>query len=124
MNLKRKVLYVAEYLSPPYDEGIRKTTYNLYVNLANKYEVHAICRSGFKNNNISIVSTNALFFPLKIYLIIKKFKPDVIIYFPFASGTFASYLRLRMLQFMMHKNKMIFINLQDKPLSKWQKLIN
>lgn len=123
LEKNKKILFVSEYLNPPYDEGIKKATYNLFKDLENKYDLHVICRAGYNKNNISIVKTNALFLAKSVSTIIKRFNPDVIIYFPFASGTFASYLRLKIFQIFRPNTKLIFINLQNKPISKWQKLI-
>ena len=91
----KKVLLITEYLNPPYDEGIKKTVYNLYNELNNKYNLQVISRHAFKDDNIHIVSVNALFLSIKVLKIINDFNPDTLIYFPFASGTFASYLRLK-----------------------------
>lgn len=123
MQSEIRVLYIAEYLNPPYDEGIKKATYNLFKDLENNYVLHAICRFGYDKKNISVIKTNALFLSQSVSTTIKRFNPDVIIYFPFASGTFASYLRIKVIQFLRPNTKLIFINLQNKPLSKWQKLI-
>ncbi len=118
-----KVLLITEYLNPPYDEGIKKTVYNLYLELNKKYDLQVICRYGFKKENIHIIDTNPLFFSKEVKSIIKKFKPDTLIYLPFQSSTFASYLRLNVFSFFVEKNKTIFIALQPKPLKKWQQFI-
>ncbi|RPD98003.1 glycosyltransferase family 1 protein [Aureibaculum marinum] len=117
---KKKVLLVSEYLNPPYDEGIKKTVYNLFINLDKKYEVQAICRYGFKQENIHIVETNKLFFAKEIKRIITHFNPDTLIYFPFQSSTFASYLRLKILSNYSKNSNSIFIALQPKQLKSWQ----
>jgi glycosyltransferase involved in cell wall biosynthesis len=119
----KKILLITEYLDPPYDEGIKKTVYNLFNQLNKKYNLKVICRYGFEHENIDIVKANALFFSRKIYNKISKFKPDVLIYFPFASATFAGYLRVVILNCFSRKSKHLFIALQPKPLKIWQKLI-
>ncbi len=119
----KKVLLVTEYLNPPYDEGIKKTVYNLFLNLDDTYDLQVICRYGFKKDNISIVNVNALFFSRKIKNKIKKFDPEVLLYFPFQSSTFASYLRLKVLSFFSKTNRVGLIALQPKPLTKWQETI-
>ena len=119
----KKVLLVTEYLNPPYDEGIKKTVYNLFKELDKRYNVCVICRYGFEKNNIHIVSTNPLFFDTKIKKIVKDFQPDILLYFPFASMTFASYLRLFILKKYSIKTKSIIIALQPKKIHKWQKII-
>ncbi len=119
---KRKVLFITEYLNPPYDEGIKKTAFNIYTELNHKYDLKVICRYGFNEENIFVINSNPLFLSGNIRKIISEFNPLAIIYLPFASSTFAGYLRLRVLRFFAQNAKMIFIALQPKPLKKWQKL--
>lgn len=119
----KKVLLITEYLNPPYDEGIKKTVYNLYLELEKNYRTEVICRYGFKKKNIFIVKTNPIFFSNEVYSIIKNFNPDSLIYLPFQSSTFASYIRLKILSSYSKTKNIIFIALQPKPLKKWQELV-
>lgn len=119
----KKILLVTEYLNPPFDEGIKKTAYNLLNELENRFDVYVICRQGYKKENIEIVKTNRLFLSIIIKKIIYNFKPDLLIYFPFASSTFASYLRLIVLKLFSKNAKSVFIALQPKPLNQLQKYI-
>ena len=119
----KKVLLITEYLNPPYDEGIKKTVYNLFLDLDKKYELQAICRFGFDKENIQIVNTNPLFISDEVRSCIRNFDPDSLIYLPFQSSTFASYLRLKILSFYTNSNNIVLIALQPKPLKKWQELI-
>ena len=119
----KKVLLVTEILSPPYDEGIKKTVFNLYTNLNKSHNVKVIARKAFEDEHIEQVNTNALFISSHIKETIKSFNPDVIIYFPYASATFAAYLRHRVLSFYGNKAKTILLALQPKPLKKWQQFI-
>jgi len=119
----KKIILITEYLDPPYDEGIKKTVYNLFLNLNENYKLEVICRYGIKKDNIHVIDTNPLFFSKKIKTIIENFKPNVIIYLPFQSSTFASYLRLKVFSFFANRIKIIFIALQPKPLKKWQQFI-
>jgi glycosyltransferase involved in cell wall biosynthesis len=119
----KKVLLVTEYLNPPYDEGIKKTVYNIFKKLDEKYDLLVICRAGFMKDNIHIFKTNPLFWDKGIKSICHEFMPDVLIYFPFASMTFASYLRLFFLKRSNHKAKSIILAMQPKPLKNWQQMI-
>ena len=119
----KKVLLVTEYLNPPYDEGIKKTVYNLFLDLDKRYDLQVICRFGFEKDNIHIVQANRLYFSKKIKDLINDFNPDSLIYLPFQSSTFASYMRLRVLSFFIKNNNSIFICLQPKPIKIWQKNI-
>jgi glycosyltransferase involved in cell wall biosynthesis len=119
----KKLLFVTEYLNPPYDEGIKKTVYNLYEDLKNKYDLKVISRSAFEGKNMNVLQTNSLFISKEVRSIINEFNPDVLIYFPFASGTFASYLRNKILSIMANNANSIFIALQPKLLKKWQEVV-
>ena len=119
----KRVLLITEYLNPPYDEGIKKTVFNLFKRLDRKYDLCVICRYGFTKSNIHIVKTNPLFINSKVKNIIRDFQPEILIYFPFASTTFASYLRLLVFQRYAKKIKSILFALQPKELSKWQNVI-
>ncbi|MDY7394082.1 glycosyltransferase family 4 protein [Aureibaculum sp. 2210JD6-5] len=121
--MKKKVLFISEYLNPPYDEGIKKTVYNLFLDLDKNYDLKVICRHGFQKDNIHIVETNALYYSKEVKSSIKNFNPDSIIYIPFQSSTFATYLRLKMFSYLAKKAKVILIALQPKPLKSWQKFI-
>lgn len=118
-----KVTLITEYLNPPYDEGIKKTVYNLFSNLDRNYELQVICRYGFVKDNIHIVKANPLFLSKEVKSLIKNFNPDSLIYLPFQSSTFSSYLRLKVLSYFANRAKIIFIALQPKPLKKWQQFI-
>jgi len=120
---KKKIILVTEYLNPPYDEGIKKTVYNLFSELNEKYDLQVICREGFSKSNIQIIKTNKLFFSKKIKTQIHKHQPETLIYFPFTSSTFAGYLRFFILSIFNKKTKNIFFALQHKKLKVWQKLL-
>lgn len=118
-----KVLLVTEYLNPPYDEGIKKTVYNLYTDLKNSYSIKVLSRNAFEDGQISVVHTNSLFLSASVKKAIRDFNPDVMVYFPFASSTFASYLRHKVLSQYANNAKSVLIALQPKELKSWQKLI-
>lgn len=119
----KKVLLITETLEPPYDEGIKKTVYNLYRDLKSNYNLKVIARFSFASGDIVTINTNVLFFSKKIKREINEFKPEVLIYFPFASATFASYLRFKILSHYAKGAKQIFLSLQPKTLKNWQKQI-
>lgn len=119
--MRKKVLLITEYLYPPYDEGIKKTAYNIFSILNRDYDLQVICREGPENiSNIRCISSNKLFICRDIKTLINNFKPDVVIYFPFASSTFAGFIRNYILSSYYRKAKNIIIALQPKPLKFWQ----
>ena len=106
----KKILFITEYLNPPFDEGIKKTVYNLFIDLDKNYELKVICRFGFKKDNVNIIESNPLFFSKKVKSLIEYFNPDTIIYLPFQSSTFASYLRLKVFSLFAIYNSRFGIN--------------
>ena len=121
--MKKRVVLVTEYINPPYDEGIKKTVYTLYKELNERYELKVICRYGFNNDNIITLNANPLFFNKSVKKIIRECNPDTLIYLPFMSSTFASYIRCKILSCYAFKARKIFISLQPKQLKTWQKWI-
>jgi len=119
----KKVLLITEYINPPYDEGIKKTVYNLFLELDKTYNLQVICRAGFRKENIQVVQANKLFLSRSIKKIIKDIEPEVLIYFPFASATFAGYLRFYILSKYNKTSKNILLALQPKKLKFWHKFI-
>jgi len=120
---KKKAILITEYLNPPYDEGIKKTVYNLFLELDQKYNLQIICRKGFQKDNIHITNSNKLFISKSIKSQIHKHQPEALIYFPFASATFAGYLRFFILSIFNKKAKNILFALQPKSLNFWQKFV-
>lgn len=120
----KKVVFITEYLNPPLDEGIKKTASNLLSELDTNHKLTVYCRYGFEKDNITIIKTNALFLSYALRRNIRSSDTEVLIYLPFMSSTFASYLRMRVLrQIAKKRTKTIFIALQPKPVKNWQKSI-
>ena len=119
----KKVLLISEYLDPPFDEGIKKTALHLFNFLNENYTTLTLSRKKFEHPNIKQLHTNRLFLSRSLRKEIISFNPDVIIYLPFQSGTFASYLRQFTLRLISRNCKVIFYTLQPKYLSSIKKLI-
>lgn len=117
----KKILFITEEINPPYDEGIKKSVYNIYRYIKKHFKVKVVCRKGFYDSNIRIVKTNKLFYSKEVKKIAKNYQPDIILYIPFASDTFASYLRLKIINNYYKEAKSLFIILQPKKLKHWQK---
>jgi len=114
---RKKVLLITEFFNPPFDEGIKKTAFNLFESLNDRFSTKVICRHGIKSKNVYVIKSNKLFLSRKVYSLMKEFQADVIIYLPFQSSTFASYLRLFILRCFNNFSKSILIALQPKPLN-------
>ena len=116
----KKIILVTEFINPPFDEGIKKTAFKIFNELKSNYDVRVICRYGFVHENIYVVKTNKLFLSNEIVTIIADFEPDALIYLPFQSSTFATYLRLKVLTSFNYRSKTILFALQPKIVKTWQ----
>lgn len=119
----KRVVFITEYLVAPFDEGIKKTVYYLFYILNQITALLALSRYANPQENIELIRGNKLFLNSSLKKRINEFNPSVIIYLPFQSGTFASYLRLKILKILFKKKKIIFIILQPKPLKNWQSFL-
>jgi|Deesub1362A_J573_1020465.scaffolds.fasta_scaffold00252_43 glycosyltransferase involved in cell wall biosynthesis len=100
MDKTRKMLFVTEVLSMPFDEGMRNVAYSLHKNLAKKVDLVTVTHSDNKVDNLDIkrVDMNRLFLVAELKRLIKEHSPDVILYLPETSITFNSFLRGRILK--------------------------
>lgn len=118
----KRFVYIAEDISFPIDEGIKKYSYNLALFL-NKFGKTDLFTGG-KNKQlpeIQLLPRNKLFFSIILFKIIKRNNAKII-YVPTSSSTFASFLRLGILKFFTGK-KTILISIQKRNHSYWQKKI-
>jgi len=121
--IKQKVVFITEFLNPPFDEGIKKTVLYIFNILNEKFDTLTFSRKYFEHPKIKPLKANKLFLDEKLITQIKIYRPNLIIYLPFQSGTFASYIRQWILQRIFKKSKVVFFTLQPKPLSKIKKLL-
>jgi len=119
----KKIIIVTEFFNHPFDEGIKKCVYNLYQNLSIDHDVRVVCRNGSESDNIYVCITNRLFLSKKLYQYISLFSPNYLIYFPFQSSTFASFIRNKILKALSGNIKTLFIALQPKKLNIIEKII-
>ena len=118
-----RIVFFSEDLSEPFDEGIKKTANYVYKILTESYDVLTICRFCMKEereNIYQINRTNKLLINFELKKVIHKFKPNILIYLPSSSGTFPSFIRLKILSLYSQNTKTIMINLQQKYLKSWQ----
>jgi len=113
----KRIIIVTEFFDNPIDEGIKKSVYNLYQNLSVDNDVRVVCRNGSESDSIYVCNTNRLFLSKKLYNYISLFSPDYLIYFPFQSSTFASFVRNKILKALSGNIKTLFIALQPKKLN-------
>ena len=122
-----KVFFYTEDLSEPFDEGIKKTAYNIILELNKQHKVISVAKwyseQSYERSAIRQVSTNRLLLNLLLRMIIRDFAPDAIIYLPSSSGTFASFVRMKVLSRYYKNAKSVMINLQPKNFNFIQKNI-
>jgi glycosyltransferase involved in cell wall biosynthesis len=122
----KKIIVYSDVLYPPFDEGIRKTAYQILKNLE-KQEVNVLGLTkeeyNSKSPTIKGIKTNRLLFSRKLSKEIKQFSPDAIIYIPGACGTLWSFIRGWVLKRSIKNKKLILILLQPRTYSKFKKFI-
>jgi glycosyltransferase involved in cell wall biosynthesis len=119
--MKKKIIFISEYIQPPYDEGIKKTAHRFVTALSDYFQLRCICRKGPEfPNSIIKVRTNRLFISRLIRSSFRDFKPDAVVYFPFASSTFFGFLRNFILSGYYPSAANFMIAMQPKPLKPWQ----
>jgi hypothetical protein len=115
------VLFTESYILP-HDEGFRKLIYYV-ANSLNKYaellfvspQIHPLIK------NSRCLTTNKLLISFNLFLIVKKFKPDIILYIPAASCTFNSFIRGKLLGLMKSNTKIAILACQKRTYSLLQK---
>jgi len=118
-----KIFVYSENLSLPFDEGIKKTAINIISSLSEIATVYGVCRYGDNLNKtfIHVIDSNRLLISFRLRKVIKDFSPDILLYIPMWSGTFASFLRMKILNIYNQKSKTVMVILQPKRLSKTQR---
>lgn len=101
MNGTKRVLFITEILSRPFDEGMKNVAFSLHKNLKNKTTLLAITRDGNDIDgldNIKCLELNRLFLSKGLIHTIKDYLPHIILYMPETSITFNSFIRARILR--------------------------
>jgi len=120
-----RILFFTEDLSEPFDEGIKKSAFNIAMALAGNNDVMAICKFGVPSGMLPFavkrVDTNSLMLNMKFIGLVRKFQPEAFFYLPSSSGTFASFLRMGIIKKYARRARTVMINLTPKQLNKFQK---
>jgi glycosyltransferase involved in cell wall biosynthesis len=119
--MKIKV-FITEDISIPIDEGIKKFSHQ-FICYAKQFQ-NALIFARFKPENLGILDLpqNKFFLSLKFRRKIRTSKPSYIIYIPFSSTTFFSFLRLFILSRYSRHSKKIIISLQRRKHNYFEKL--
>jgi glycosyltransferase involved in cell wall biosynthesis len=119
-----KLMFIAEDISFPPDEGARKyNSFLLKYLIDSNMTIKLVTGSGSKVPVIHDSLSNKSFISTRLYFNVNSFKPDVIIYSPEASGTLFSFLRLFILGIYYAKTKRVLINLQRREHNLFSKRI-
>ncbi|MBI5049487.1 MAG: glycosyltransferase family 4 protein [Nitrospirae bacterium] len=123
--MHKKILFVSEALSVPFDEGIKNVAVLLHRLLELKTNSLTVTKA--ENNTaglkISKIALNKLFLNFKLKTIIKNYSPDIIFYLPEASVTFNSFIRAKVLKYMSRVSKVVVLGVQHRKYSSLQSLI-
>lgn len=109
-----KKIVISELFIPPYDEGMKVTAFSLLKAINKQTECIGIGPLSECNihENINRVYLSKLLFSFGLYKIIKKKRPDLLIYVPQASATLNSFIRFKILQWISSGSKLAMIALQ------------
>jgi glycosyltransferase involved in cell wall biosynthesis len=118
-----KVFFFSEDLAGPFDEGIKSAAAQILRSLAGKATVLCACRSADPSLEMAkeFEGINRLLLSFKLRRSIRDYAPDIVLYLPRWGGTFAGFLRMRMLRLYARKAKAVMIILQPKDMSRLQK---
>lgn len=94
-----RVAYVSEGLVPPFDEGIKKASWQILRELQQRHQVLALTNRGpgLPDAGVHRVPANRLLLSLDLRRRIRRFGPDRVVYFPTACATLFSFIRARVL---------------------------
>jgi len=117
-----KIFIFTEDLSKPLEEGIKKVAFDIINDLSKVANVLVVCHVGqiFRENFINL-KTNRLLINIRLQKIIKKFNPDIILYIPRWCGTFAGFVRMKILSIYNRRSKSLMIILQPKKIGRLQR---
>jgi len=117
-----KVFIYSENLSEPFDEGIKKTAFHIINGLSKITTVFVACRNGkkFKETFMDLINSNRLLISFKLRKRVKNFDPDIIVYIPRWCGTFASFVRMKILNIYNQRSNSVMVILQPKKISRLQ----
>jgi glycosyltransferase involved in cell wall biosynthesis len=124
MSLSRlRILLVTERLTNPLDEGRKNIVWSIYKYLRQKADVLMISDTGnsIKDLEIIKVKLNKFFLNNKLRNIIIQYSPHIIIYVPYASLTFNSFIRAKILKIMRTDSKVGILGVQKRMYSKIQR---
>lgn len=121
----KKILFISEALSAPFDEGIKNVALSIHKQLELKTAAVSITNDGNDTDGLNIekIPLNKLFFSGKLKAYLTDYSPDVILYLPEASVTFNSFIRARVLKLMSSCSKVVMLGVKHIDYSGSQRKI-
>jgi len=123
-----KVLVFSERLAPPFDEGIKNVSINLFRELRNAgHSVHALTVGGAASPELplaSLAGVNRTLLSRDLSQIVRALQPDRVCYVPSASMTAGAFLRSRILGVYAQGAPLTMLALQPRRMSRWGKMIS
>ncbi len=121
----KKILFISEALSAPFDEGIKNVAFSLHIQLGIKADTLSVTIEGNNTDNLNIrkMTLNKLFINIRLRRLIRNYSPDIIMYLPEASVTFNSFIRAKMLKLMNNSSMVIMLGVKHTPYLNIQKEI-
>ncbi len=111
-----KAVIITEDISDPVDEGIKKFSFYLakYVQGSGTENLIFSCFPNKSLDNIKSLPTNKLLFSLNFFKKLYRSRPNLLIYVPFSSSTFMSFIRMSLLSLVAKKAKIIMVSVQER----------
>jgi len=121
----KKILFISEALSAPFDEGIKNVALSLHKHLRVKRDVLSVTKTENDTDNLKVtkIGLNKLFLNEKLRRLIKDYLPDVILYLPEASLTLNSFIRAKVLKLMNRSSRVGILGVQHREYTPLQDFI-
>lgn len=119
----RKILLIAENISEPIDEGVKKYSFYLarfILGLNND----SVVFSAYDNKDLPDLKhlpKNKLLFSVSFFRAIYYCKPEMLVYIPAASSTLMSFIRLSLMAIFAHKSRIVMLSLQERKHSRFSR---
>ncbi len=125
MGRKIRLAFYSEAIRPPFDEGIKRTAFEIGRTLAEKMDATVISRVEYRDDTLSVtgIPANRTLLNKALHVFLKDLKPDVLLYLPESCGTVWSFLRARVLSFLSGFRPVMMILLQPRSYRPWKRLV-
>jgi glycosyltransferase involved in cell wall biosynthesis len=119
----RKTLLIAEDVSEPIDEGVKKFSFYL-AKYVLELNTDSVVFSAYANKDLPDLRhlpKNKLLFSVSFFRIIYSFRPEMLVYIPSASSTLMSFIRLSLMALFIPKSRALMVSLQERKHSRFSK---